>query len=175
MHRLGLLILFVPVLLWGQAKDITSPWEPLKFLVGRWQGITHGKPGDGRVERQYKFLLDGKFLHETNTSTYPPQEKNPKGEVHHHLGMISYDQQRKKFVYRQFHKEGFVNQYVLESMTPDGKQFVFVTENIENIPPGWRAKETYTVASQDEFKERFELAQPGKDFELYSENNLKRK
>jgi hypothetical protein len=175
MHRLGFLILLVPVLLCGQAKDITSPWEPLKFLVGQWQGTTHGKPGDGNVERQYEFLLDGKFLHETNTSTYPPQEKNPKGEVHHHLGMIGYDQQRKKFVYRQFHMEGFVNQYVLESIAPDGKHFVFATESIENIPAGWRAKETYTVLNQDEFRERFELAQPGKDFELYSENDLKRK
>jgi hypothetical protein len=175
MHRLGFLILLVPVLLCSQAKDTTSPWEPLKFLVGQWRGTTRGKPGDGRVERQYEFLLEGKFLHEANTSTYPPQEKNPKGEVHHHLGMISYDQQRKKFVYRQFHMEGFVNQYVLESIAPDGKHFVFATESIENIPAGWRAKETYTVLNQNEFIERFELAQPGKDFELYSENDLKRK
>ena len=89
--------------------------------------------------------------------------------------MVSYDQERKKFVYRQFHMEGFVNQYVLENIAPGGKQFVFVTENIEDISPGWRARETYTVVSQDEFKERLELAQPGKNFELYSENDLKRK
>jgi hypothetical protein len=38
----------------------------------------------------------------------------------------------------------------------------------------WRARETYAVFSADEFEEIFELAEPGKDFELYSRMRLKR-
>jgi hypothetical protein len=106
-------------------------------------------------------------------STYPPQEKNETGEIHHHLSMISYDGARKRFVFRQFHAEGFVNTYVQEPTT-DEKKIVFVTEAIENIPSGYRARETYTILSHDEFTERFEIAEPGKDFELYSEAHLKR-
>jgi hypothetical protein len=70
--------------------------------------------------------------------------------------------------------EGFVNQYVLDSLSPNGQMIVFVTENIENIPAGWRAKETYQIHNSDAFTERFELAAPGQDFELYSESHLKR-
>jgi len=33
------------------------------------------------------------------------------------------------------------------------------------IPAGYRARETYTILSEDEFTERFEIAEPGKDFE----------
>jgi hypothetical protein len=47
-------------------------------------------------------------------------------------------------VLRQFHVEGFVNQYVLEpGSTPE--RLVFTTEAIENIPAGWRARETIRV------------------------------
>jgi hypothetical protein len=87
--------------------------------------------------------------------------------------MISYDTARKLFVFRQFHTEGFVNTYVQQA-TADDRKIVFVSEAIENIPAGYRARETYTIFSRDEFTERFEIAEPGKDCELYSETHLKR-
>ena len=37
-----------------------------------------------------------------------------------------------------------------------------MSEAIENIPAGWRAREIYTILNNDEFKERFELAEPGR-------------
>ena len=88
--------------------------------------------------------------------------------------MISFDRARKQFVYRQFHVEGFVNQYSAEA-AEGAKREVFVSEAIENIPPGWRARETYNILSNDEFTETFELAEPGKEFEVYTETRLKRK
>ena len=39
-----------------------------------------------------------------------------------------------------------------------------MTESIENIPAGWRARETYVTHGPDEFEEIFELAEPGKPF-----------
>ncbi|MGH9939978.1 MAG: hypothetical protein ACREAM_27365, partial [Blastocatellia bacterium] len=97
--------------------------------------------------------------------------------------LFSYDRARKQFVLRQFHVEGFVNQYALASAKTDGKPdgetdgktLIFTTESIENIPPGWRARETYKIISEEEFIEVFELAAPGKEFQVYSENHLKRK
>ena len=145
----------------------------LRFLAGTWRGDQAGQPGRGTAERIYQFILNDRFLQETNTSTYPPQEKNKSGEVHHHMSMISYDTARKLFVFRQFHTEGFVNTDV-QQPSADDKTLVFVSEAIENIPAGYRARETYTILSRDEFSERFEIAEPGKDFELYSEARLKR-
>ncbi|MFZ6009081.1 MAG: hypothetical protein ACOYXT_01940, partial [Bacteroidota bacterium] len=99
---------------------------------------------------------------------------NPKGEVHEDKGFISYDKARRTFVLRQFHVEGFVNQYKIESISTDGKTIAFISEAIENIPAGFRARETYHIISNDEFTETFELAEPGKEFELYSKAILKR-
>ncbi len=76
---------------------------------------------------------------------------------------------------RQFHVEGFVNQFVMTSMSEDRKTFTFTSENIENIPAGWRARETYKFIAADEFIEVFELAEPAKDFEKYTENRYRRK
>jgi hypothetical protein len=106
---------------------------------------------------------------------YAPQEKNPKGEVHEDLGFFGYDKAQKKLSFRQFHVEGFVVQYSLESMSDDGSTLVFKSTAIENISPGWVARETYRFLSNDEFIETFALAGPSKEFETYSETRFRRK
>jgi hypothetical protein len=156
-----------------QGASTSDRFAALRFLVGTWRGDQTGQPGLGTAERTYQFMLNDRFLQETNTSTYPPQDKNRNGEVHHHMSMISYDTARKLFVFRQFHTEGFVNTYV-QQPSADDKTIVFVSEAIENISTGYRARETYTILSRDEFTERFEISEPGKGFELYSEARFTR-
>jgi hypothetical protein len=51
---------------------------------------------------------------------------------------------------------------------------VFTSEAIDNIPAGYRARETYTLRGPNELEEVFELAEPGKDFTIYSRTRLKR-
>jgi hypothetical protein len=168
------LLLFTSV---GSAQTPTraDPWEPLRSLVGTWEGTGNGQPGVSKIQREYRLVLSDKFLQVQNKSTYDSQPKNPKGEVHQDWGIMSFDKGRKKFVLRQFHVEGFVNQYTMTSSSADGKTIVFTSESIENIPAGFRARETYKILGPDEFIEVFEIAEPGKDFELYSEGHFKRK
>jgi hypothetical protein len=146
---------------------------PVAVLLGRWVGTTEGRPGKGTVEREYVRLLGRRFIQARNRSSYPPQEKNPKGEVHEDMGVFSFDTNRKAIVFRQFHIEGFVSQYVLEAEST-ATRLVLNTESIENIPAGWRARETYTVSGANEVEEVFELAEPGKPFEVYSRTRLTR-
>ena len=151
----------------------TDPLLALSFLVGRWEGTSSGQPGSAKVQREYVRVLNSHFIRVQNKSVYPPQEKNPKGETHEDYGMFSFDKTRKSAVLRQFHVEGFVNQYVSDLSPQDGK-IVFTSEAIENIPTGYRARESYTVLGPDEFEEHFELAEPGKAFETYSRARFKR-
>ncbi len=168
-------------IVWGlltapaRAQTPTQPdrFEAFRFFLGPWEGEGAGKPGKSEVNREYTLVLDGRFIEVRNRSVYAPQEGNP-GEDHRDIGYISFDSARGKHVLRQFHVEGFVNQYVHESTSEDGKTLTFVSEAIENIPPGWRARETYILTGPDELVERFELAEPGKDFDLYSETRLRR-
>jgi hypothetical protein len=156
----------------GEKKDI---WKPFEFFVDKWEGKVEGKYGEGKIDLEFSFVLRGVYLQLKNKTVFEPQEKNPAGEVHQDFGFFSYDEEREKFVLRQFNVEGFVNQYALDSLSEDGKTLVFITENIENISSGWRARLTYKILNANEFQQIFELAPPEKDFEVCTEAHLKRK
>jgi len=151
-----------------QTTTASNAWEPLKFFVGKWEGTGKGKPGTSKIEREYQLVLNNQYLNVQSRSVYAPQPNNPKGEIHEEWGMISFDKNRKHFVLRQFHIEGFVNQYVTTSISTDGKAIVFTSEGIENIPAGWKTKETWQITREGSFSETFELGEPGKDFTIYT-------
>ncbi|NRF71622.1 hypothetical protein HLB44_32005 [Aquincola sp. S2] len=158
----------------GQAQDRPAdPWRPIQRLLGDWVGTTEGQAGTASVSRRYAQVLRGRFVHETNMSTYPPQERNKAGEVHEHTGMFSHDKARKVLVLRHFHIEGFVNTYRQVS-EPGAALLVFESEVFENFNNAWKARETYEFTGDDEFVETFELAPPGKPFQVYSRTQLKR-
>jgi hypothetical protein len=166
--------LISPPASFGQATPVTADqWAPVRFLLGRWEGHSSGQAGNATVRREYRFVLRDRFIEERHTSTYPPQEKNPKGEVHEHVSYFSYDRARKLLVLRQFHVERFVIQYAQDGEVAGGK-LAFVSEAMENAPSGWRTRESYIVHGPDEFEEVFELAQAGKPFDVYSRTRLKR-
>lgn len=174
MRTMILLLLLCPFVSIAQMTKQDSLWLPFKIFIGKWAGDSDGLPGKGKYERSYEVIFNKKYIEVKNKSSYPPSQNNPKGEVHEDRGFISYDKGRKTFVLRQFNIEGFVNQYRIDSISPDRKTIVFISESIENIPSGFRAKETYQIITENEFIETFELAEPGKDFEVYSKATLKR-
>ena len=151
-------------------KPANDALATLARLEGEWRGTGEGEPGMSNVERSYRWILGGRYLEVRNRSTYAPQPKNPKGELHEDIGLVSYDKARKKLVFRQFHVEGFVNHYVLDSTTPE--TFVFASEAIENIPLGFHARETLRFVGDGQLEETFEIAEPDKDFEVYSKTKL---
>jgi hypothetical protein len=159
----------------NKQADQPDPLKPLRMFIGKWEGDSKGEPGIGKMEREYFFVLKDRFIQISNKAVYAPQEKNPKGEVHEDLGFFGYDKAQKKLSFRQFHVEGFVAQYSLESMSEDGRTLVFKSSTIENISPGWVARESYRFLNNDEFIETFALAGPGKEFETYSETHFRRK
>ena len=152
----------------------SDPWSALCAFEGKWAGPTAGKPGKGSTSREYRFEMNGRFLSQRDKSVYQPDDPAAKPLVHEDFGVFSYDNNLKKVIWRQFHSEGIVNEYTLDSVSADGKSLEFVTTRIENLPPGFRAKKLYRIVSAEEILETFWLAPPGKDFEVYTEARLKR-
>jgi hypothetical protein len=151
----------------------SDPWAPLRVFEGEWQGPSTGRPGNGSTSRQYRFEMSGKFLFQRDKSVYQPGDPGAKSVVHEDFGVFSYDTDLKKIVWRQFHSEGMVNEYALDSVSADGKSLEFVTTRIENLP-GFRAMKRYRILSGNQIEETFLLAPPGKDFDVYTVAHLKR-
>lgn len=153
--------------------DPLAPLAPLARFIGSWVGTASGEPGEGTVTRSYDLTMRGRYLHEQNVSRYPAKDANKAAELHEHIAMFSFDKARKVIVLRQFHVEGFVNTYRLSSV-PGESPMVFESEAFENFSNAWKARESYEFISNDEFVETFELAPPGKPYQVYSRNRLKR-
>jgi hypothetical protein len=171
---LAALPLLLP-LLGQQQESAPDVWAPFKFFVGQWEGRGEGQGGITHGLQEWEFVLGGKFLQVRNEARFDPQEKNPKGQVHEDWGFISYDRTRKAYVFRQFHIEGFVNQYVCAALEADGKTFVFLSEAIENLPPGFKARLTYRILDENSFEQTFDLAPPGQEMSCYSKGVMTRK
>ena len=73
------------------------------------------------MQREYTRILNSRFIRVQNKSVYVPQDKNPKGETHEDLGVFSFDKSRGRAVFRRFHVEGYVNQYVADAGCPSGQ------------------------------------------------------
>ncbi|MBA7641180.1 hypothetical protein ES703_48856 [subsurface metagenome] len=158
----------------SDSQDTIDRWKPFQFFLGSWNGTASGHPGIGSVDRNYSLILADQFIEVRNRSVYPPQEANPSGEIHEDLALISYDKSRSLYVMREFHVEGYVNQYILEPPADGSQSYVFVTESIENISTGWRARTTLEVNSGDSFQETFDLAGPDQEWVCYITNEFTR-
>jgi uncharacterized protein YciI len=149
-------------------QTIETGLARLDFMIGAWRGTSSGRPGEGTVERVCAKVLNDRFVECRTTATYPPQEKSKNGEVHVERSLYSYDKAGNKLRLRQFHGESFVSTYV------ESGALAFETVEIENVPAGWRARETHEHPSAGVWLERFDLAGPGQDFALYAASRLQR-
>ncbi len=173
--KILILILLLPALFSAQTDQKKDVWQSLKVLEGIWEGQGDGMSGISQVTQEYKFILKGKFLQMKTSSIFEPQEKNPRGEHHEDMAVFSYDQNRKKFILRSFYIEGFVIQYLLDDMGEEEKTLTFVSENVENGPPGTKARLVFKFTKDDEMEQSFFVAFSGSEFSCFVVNNLKRK
>jgi len=144
-----------------------DPLAPFAPLVGDWTGVGEGEPGTSAARRHAERIHDGRFIRIKGRSVYPKQEKNKSGEVHTSTDVWSYDKARKLIMLRQFDSLGFVSTYAQDKAASRESHIVLVSEHLENVPAGWKARYTYDLLAPDEYREHFELDPDGKGFKTY--------
>jgi hypothetical protein len=150
-------------------------FQPFEKLIGEWKGAGVGFSNNtSTIESSFQFTLNQQYIEVKNESVFSPTDKNPKEEIHKDWGLISFDKQRKLFVFRQFHIEGFVNQYILNQTISTPEKLVFESEIIENFVPGGKARWTIIINSENTIETIFDLQMPGKEFACYGTNKLER-
>lgn len=171
-----ILLIMAVVFTTGQLFAQENPLERFDRLMGKWQGTGEGFGGSvSEIDSEFNWVMNKRYVEVKNHSEFEPTPQNPEGEVHDDWGMISYDRARKAIVFRQFHVEGFVNQYVLNDSLSNEKTLVFESEVIENFVPGGKARWTIKIVNENEIETVFDLAMPGQEMVCYGTNRLKRK
>jgi hypothetical protein len=149
-------------------------WAAAQRLLGRWEGPATGRPGTGRQVRDYTSILGGRFILGTDETRWVPTPEDPAGLLHEDLAVLGWDAAAGQLRMRSFHAEGFVHDYRCVDCAPDGSRLVFEAVQVENGPPGMRARETLLFGGQDDLESTFELAMPSRDFEPYTHERLHR-
>ena len=150
-----------------------NPLEKFEGLIGKWEGTGAGFGNSKSViHSEFNWVLNQQFIEVKNHSEFPGSTENPAGETHDDWGMISFDQARKVVVFRQFHNEGFVNQYILNNDLSNENKLVFESESIENFVPGGTAKFTILIKSETEIETIFDVGFPGKEMACFGQNKL---
>lgn len=160
------LICLCSMLSFGQQE-----FQKLDYFIGNWQGLEKGIAGQGVGYRTYGYELGKNYIFLHNQSSFPPSEKNPKGEVHRDIGVFSFDSVSNEVIFRSFNIEGFTNIFVLDKEASTTEKLVFVTRHIENNPGSWKARLTIEKLTDTEFRESFEIATDGKNFSSWLENH----
>ncbi len=153
-----------------------NPLEKFSFLVGNWEGNGTGfGSSKSKIHSEFNMVLDNNFLEIRNHSEFEAKPQQKDGEIHDDWGMLSFDQDRKIYVFRQFHNEGFYNQYTLSDSLSNDKTFVFESEFIENFVPGGRARFTINIIGENEIETLFDVGFPEKELACFGTNRLKKK
>ncbi|MBI2284478.1 MAG: hypothetical protein HYU71_12270 [Bacteroidetes bacterium] len=159
----------------GMLQAQSTDFSRFHFLLGKWKGAGKGFGNDhSTITSGFTLMMDGRYLEVQNESRFEPTAKNPEGEHHLDRGIISFDKSRKTIVFRQFHSEGFVNQYILNEALSSDSVLVFETESIENFIPGGRARWTIKKISETEIETIFDLSLPNKGYTCYGTNLLRK-
>ena len=153
-----------------------NPLQKFDNLIGKWQGTGEGfSAAKSNLDAEYAWIMNKQYIQVKHRSVFEPTEKKPEGEIHEDVGIISFDKGRKVYVFRQYHIEGFYNEYVLNESLSNEKTIVFETEKIENFVPGGRARFTINVKSDSEIETLFDVGFPGKEMSCFGKNQLRKK
>lgn len=151
-----------------KSQDNADPLDRFTHLIGVWE---HHSPSD-TIMHVYKKVLGGKFIKMNTTAFFYGDD----GEIttHSDEGYVSYDQDRKKYVFRQFHSEGFINTYVLDEDKSTPEFYVWVSEHVEN-GFGLKAMLTVEFKNHDEYSMILHLGKEVENLTACQWINAKRK
>jgi len=144
----------------------SDPWDDVRMLVGHWKGEVEGWFMQAEVERNWEFVLGGKFLQGHSRSVHGHQ-------VDEELDMLSWDKVRRCFVLRRFSSSGYVLQFA--GKVRQNGRLELETEAWENGRPyPLRAKIAFAFVSEDELEVTFYMALKNQELVVYSVMKLAR-
>jgi hypothetical protein len=129
-----------------------DPLAPLRFLIGAWDSVGQGKPGEATGVATFAPALRGNVITRSSYADYPATDKRPAS--HHEDLMVIY---ANGGVIRTdyFDTEGHVIHYAVRADEPNHATF---TSDAVAGEPRYRLR--YVLNSQGQLNGSFEIAPP---------------
>ncbi len=151
-------------------QDGRSPrWKDLDFLIGAWEGLGSGAPGQGSGGFTFAADLQGTILVRRNFADYPATKE--KSSYRHEDLMIMTREQAGGVRAVYFDNEGHVIHYGVQVR---GDSVIFLSDTSSTTP---RYRLGYVLTAPDSLRLTFDIAPPGKSdaFTRYIEAYASRK
>jgi hypothetical protein len=155
----------------AQGPKPSDPWARLSFLVGEWQGVGSGEPGEAVGGTSFAFSLDKKILIRKSWTQFRPRAGEKPGLSHEDLLIIYPGADGAPFRAIYFDNEGHVIMYSV-SFPPKSGAAIFETDPRE---PGPRFRLTYELNADGVLENAFSIAPPGGEFRVHVRGALKKK
>ncbi len=134
---------------------IPDQLAPLQFLLGEWQAVGSGKPGEGTGSSTFSMTVQDHVLLRTSFAAYPPAGDKP--AYRHDDLMVVYVDVDSLVKAEYIDNEGHVIRYTVRSPAPG--EAVFVSPASPATP---RYRLTYKLLPDSTLTGTFEIAPPGK-------------
>ena len=133
--------------------DERNPLDALHFLLGTWNAVGEGKPGQANGASTFARALQGRVITRTSYADYPATEKRPASR-HEDLMVIYADGDALRADY--YDSEGHVIRYAVHAVGAD--RAVFTSDVVAGQP---RYRLTYILQAPGKLDGTFEIAPPG--------------
>jgi hypothetical protein len=158
-------------LMFAQASRSPDAYARLNFLVGEWEGVGTGAPGEAVGGTSFAFDLDKKILVRKNWAKYPPQPGEKTGLFHQDLIIIYRAPGESSLRAIYFDNEDHIINYLVSfPEKPDAA--VFESDPAQKGP---LFRLTYELGADGVLNNVFLIAGPGEGFKVYAQGKLKKK
>jgi hypothetical protein len=139
-----------------------GPLDPLSFLLGTWEGVGSGKPGEATGQATFAPGLQGRIMTRTSYADTPATSTAPASR--HDDLLIIYAAEDGRLRADYWDNEGHVIRYAVS--VPSARSAIFVSDIVTGAP---RYRLTYQMGADGALRGTFAVAPPGKpeDFAQY--------
>lgn len=139
----------------------------MTWLIGQWEGLGKGQPGQGGGTFSFAFDLDKKIMVRKSHSEFPAVRNKPK-IIHEDLMIIYLDNNENFNRAIYFDNEGHIINYRL---TCKEKSIEMTSEKVTDSP---FFRLTYTLLNHDSVFTKFEMSADGEKYKTYIEGKSKK-
>lgn len=169
-------IILITALLIAVTIQAQTGLSRFEMLAGKWEGNGEGfGNAKSKITAEYAWLMNKQYMEIKHRSVFEPTQQNQEGEIHEDIGIISFDKAENAVVFRQYHTEGYMNEYILNDSLSTSDVLVFETREIENFVPGGKARFTIKILSDHELETVFDVGFPGREMACFGTNRLVKK